>query len=302
MKNLSKFDVIIIGGSYAGFSAAMSLGRSLRNVLIIDSGKPCNKQTPYSHNFITHDGATPFKIAAVAKEEVLKYPTITFLNGEVINAAKLKSGFEIETEKRTLFTARKLIFATGLMDIMPEIKGFAECWGISILHCPYCHGYEVRNQKTGIILNGAMAYEFTKVISNWTKDLTIFTNGKSTLTKEQSDSLQKHNILIVESEIYSFEHNEGIIKNIIFKDGSKSAITTLYAKPDQKQHCGFPEELGCEISDQGLIKVDNFQKTTVSGVYAAGDNCTFGRALTVAIGSGSLAGAFANKELIDEDF
>ncbi|KFF19446.1 NAD(P)/FAD-dependent oxidoreductase [Flavobacterium hydatis] len=298
----NKYDVIIIGGSYAGFSAAMALGRSLRKVLIIDSGKPCNHQTPYSHNFITHDGKKPSDINAKAKKQVLKYSTITFLEAKATKAIKTENDFEIETEKGETFTSRKLLFTTGLKDIFPEINGFAECWGISILHCPYCHGYEVKNEKTGIVANGDIGYEFTKMISNWTKNLTVFTNGKPTLTEEQIGILKKNNITVVENEIDYFQHNEGKLMNIVFKNGTKTAIKALYAKPPFEQHSLLPQELGCEITEQGLIKVDSFQKTTVAGIYAAGDNSTFGRSLALAVSSGSVAGALINKELIEEDF
>ncbi|MCC9072298.1 NAD(P)/FAD-dependent oxidoreductase [Flavobacterium sp. F-65] len=302
MTNNNKYDVIIIGGSYAGFSAAMALGRSLRKVLIIDSGKPCNQQTPYSHNFITQDGKRPADINAKAKKQILKYPTITFLEGKATKAIKREQEFEIETEKREKFTARKLLFATGLKDILPEIEGFAECWGISILHCPYCHGYEVKNERTGIIANGPLGYEFTKMISNWTKNLTVLTNGKTSLTEEQTAALKKNNIAILENEIDYFQHNEGKIMNIVFKDKTKIAIKALYAKPPYEQHSLLPQELGCEITEQGLIKVDASQKTTIIGIYAAGDNSTFGRSLALAVSSGSVAGALINKELIEEDF
>ncbi|MCV9927924.1 NAD(P)/FAD-dependent oxidoreductase [Flavobacterium sp. LS1R49] len=298
----NKYDVIIIGGSYAGFSAAMALGRSLRKVLIIDSGKPCNQQTPYSHNFITLDGKKPSDINAKAKKQVLKYPTITFINAKATKAIKNETTFEIKIDKGETFSARKLLFATGLKDIFPGINGFAECWGVSILHCPYCHGYEVKNEKTGIIANGPIGFEFAKMISNWTKDLTLFTNGETTLTDEQSKILRKNNVTIVESEIDYFLHNEGKLMNIVFKDGSKTAIKVIYAKPPFEQHSTLPQELGCELTEQNLIKVDTFQKSTIPGIYAAGDNSTFGRSLALAVSSGSIAGAFINKELIEEDF
>src|SRR5690606_408454 len=136
------FDVIIIGGSYAGLSSAMTLGRALRNVLMIDSGKPCNRQTPHSHNFITQDGEEPGTIAEKAKAQVLKYDTVKFLNDLAVSGKKTENGFVIATETGKEFATKKLVFATGVKDIMPGIKGFSECWGISVIHCPYCHGYE----------------------------------------------------------------------------------------------------------------------------------------------------------------
>jgi thioredoxin reductase len=217
MTNQKQFDVIIVGGSYSGLAAAMALGRALKNVLIIDSGKPCNRQTPHSHNFITHDGKTPKEIATLAKHQVEAYSTVKFFNGLATRGAKTESGFDIETASGETFSARKLIFATGIKDIMSDIEGYAECWGISVLHCPYCHGYEVRNERTGILGNGEYGFEFSGMISNWTKDLTLFTNGKSTLTAEQTATLEHHHIPIVEKEIEKLEHANGHLQKIIFK-------------------------------------------------------------------------------------
>src|SRR5690348_747612 len=131
MADEKQYDVIIVGGSYAGLSAAMSLGRSLRKVLIIDGGEPCNRQTPHSHNFITHDGKTPKEISMQAKEQVLKYNTVSFLEGKAVSATKTDSGFDVKTAVGELFSARKLLFTTGIKDQMPAIEGFAACWGIT---------------------------------------------------------------------------------------------------------------------------------------------------------------------------
>lgn len=224
MTDRKHFDVIIIEGSYAGLATAMALGRALRNVLIIDSGKPCNRQTPHSHNFLTQDGKTPKEISLLAKQQVLAYNTITFFDGFATKGLKTKNGFEIQTESDEKFSATKLVFATGIKDIIPIIIGFYECWGISVLHCPYCHGYEVKNETTGILGNGEYGFEFAKLISNWTKDLTLFTNGASILTTEQTAKLEKHYIKIVEKEIEELQHENGNLKNIIFKDGSKKKL------------------------------------------------------------------------------
>lgn len=296
------FDVIIIGGSYSGLSAAMSLGRSLRQVLVIDSGLPCNRQTPHSHNFITQDGEKPAVISAKAKLQVDIYKTVQFYNGLAVKALKTDHGFEITTESGVVFTSRKVLFATGVKDLFPEIEGFSDCWGISVLHCPYCHGYEVKNEKTAIIANGEMGFEFAKLISNWTKDLRLCTNGKSELTLEQTQMLQKHGVLILEEVIDSLEHNEGYVSNIVFKNGEKVEVKAIYARVPFEQHCKLPQDLGCEINEQGYLKVDFMQKTTVSGIFGSGDATTQMRSVALAVSSGSFAGAVINKELIDEDF
>lgn len=297
-----KFDAIIIGGSYSGLAAGMALGRALKKVLIIDSGKPANAQTPHSHNFLTQDGNTPKGIATIGKQQVEKYNNVNFYNGLALTGSKIENGFEITTESGEKFQATKLIFATGIKDIMPKIDGFAECWGISAIHCPYCHGYEVRNTKTGILGNGDYAYELSKMISNWTKDLTIYTNGKSTLNAEQLQKLKSHNIQIVEKEIKKLDHKEGYIHNLEFIDGTKSPLTALYSPRPFIQHCPIPESLGCEITEEGYIKVNGFQETSVEGIYACGDNTTKMRTVANAVAMGTTAGMSASKKLILEQF
>src|SRR5439155_23329486 len=140
-----------------------------------------------------------------------------------------------------------------LKDIMTNIKGFSEYWGIKVIHCPYCHGYEVKNQKTGILANGYFAFQFAQLIRNWTKDLTIFTNGKSELTQEQTDKIKRHNISIVEKEITSLKHKDGVVEEIIFSDNSTFQLQTIYSRPPFEQHCKIPELLGCELTEQGLV-------------------------------------------------
>ncbi|WP_419487234.1 NAD(P)/FAD-dependent oxidoreductase [Chryseobacterium bernardetii] len=295
------FEVIIIGGSYAGLSAGMSLGRSLRKVLIINDGKPCNRQTPHSHNFITHDGKTPEKIATLAKADVEQYKTVEFFDGTAIKVLKKGNGFEVEVSAGERFYAKKIILASGVKDIMPDILGFAECWGISVLHCPYCHGYEIKNEKTGIIANGDMAFEFSKLIFNMTKKLTLFTNGKSTLTKEQTEKLKSHDINLIEDEIKSIEHEHGKLQRVIFKNGNFIVLKALYAKIPFEQNIDV-SDLGCELTEQGFIKVDFMQKTSVSGIFACGDNVTMMRSVANAVAQGNLTGAMVNKELSDEEF
>ena len=297
------FDVIIIGGSYSGLSAALALGRSLRNVLVIDSGKPCNRQTPHSHNFLTQDGKTPAEISVVGRQQVESYETVKFLSGLVTGAQKTARGFEIGTDTGQRFSGRKLIFATGVRDIMPAaIEGFAECWGISVIHCPYCHGYEVRNQPTGILGNGEYAFEFSSLILNWTKDLTVFTNGASSLSAEQAVKLQSRNVKLVETEVQKLEHVNGYLDKIIFKDGTSTRIKALYARPAFEQHCPVPEILGCELTEEGYIQIDPFQKASVPGVFACGDNTTRMRSVANAVSMGTLAAIVVNKEIIFEDF
>ncbi len=297
MEKNQEFDVIIIGGSYAGLSAAMTLGRSLRAVLIIDSGKPCNRQTPHSHNFITQDGEKPEEIARKAKEQVLGYKTVTFLQDLATNATKQENDFAVETKSGNNIKAKKLIFATGVWDIMPKIEGFSETWGITSIHCPYCHGYEFRSKKTGILVNNESAFDFAKLVLNWTNDLIIFTNGTS---KFDVLPIQELGLSVIEKPIEKIEHHDGKISRLIFKDQTSFQLDALYHRPDFKQHCELPEKLGCHLTESGHIEVNDFQQTSIDGIYAVGDATTPFRAVSVATASGTKAGAILNHELISE--
>jgi thioredoxin reductase len=298
MEKNQKYDVIIVGGSYAGLSAALALGRAIRKVLVIDSGNPCNQQTPHSHNFLTQDGSRPADISALGKSEVIKYPTVEFLEGHV-NAVKGENkNFEVSTSAGQMLKARKLVFSTGIKDLMPEIPGFASCWGISVIHCPYCHGYEYKDKVTGILTNGNTAFEMALMIHNWTKQLSVFTNGKSELTDEQLQRLAQINVNIIEKTFQEIVHAEGNLSSIVFTDGSNHVLDALYARPPFEQHCAIPQQIGCELDTLGYIKIDDFQKTSVAGVFAAGDNTSRFRAVSAAVAAGGKTGAMINHELV----
>jgi len=300
MKDANTYEVIIIGGSYAGLSAALALGRSLRKVLIIDAGQPCNRFTPHSHNFIAHDGHKPAEIAQQAKEQVRNYKTVEFHDGFVKQVSKQPDGFEVSTEGHK-FVAKKLILASGIKDKLPDIDGFAACWGISAIHCPYCHGYEFKGMKTGILANGDDAFHYAKLISNLTEDLKIFTNGEASFSDEQLKKLADHSIKIVETPIERLEHKDGYINRLLLTDGERFSINALYHGPEFEHYKNIPQQLGCTIAEHGLVEVDGFQKTSVPGVYACGDISNM-RSLAIAAASGTKAGSVINMELIDEMF
>lgn len=298
----TSFDVIIIGGSYAGLSSAMTLGRSLRKTLVIDSGQPCNKQTPHSHNFLTQDGKTPKEISTIARQQVEHYKTVQFIDDLAVTGKKTNNSFEITTQSGKIFQSKKLVFATGIKDQLPDIPGVADCWGISVIHCPYCHGYEFRSQKTAIWANGERAFHLASLVNNLTKDLTLLTNGKADFTEEQLLKLKNNVIPIIETEIAGIEHTNGHIKNIILADGSKMKFDAVYAGVPFIQHSDIPASLGCELTEQGYLKVDNMQNTTVPGVFACGDNTTPMRSVANAVASGNFAGVVINRELAEEIF
>lgn len=300
--NKKEFEVIIIGGSYAGLSAAMALGRSLRKTLVIDSGKPCNRQTPHSHNFLTQDGSTPKEIAEITKNQIKKYNSIKFYDGLAVGGKRSNKGFEITTLKGDTFTAKKLVFAAGIKDLMPNIKGFSECWGISVVHCPYCHGYEIRNKNTAIIANGERAFHLASLVNNLTKDITILTSGAKEFEDEQLEKFKQHHIEIIEKEISEIEHQNGQLEKIIFKDGSTKTFDCAYASIPFEQNSTIPTELGCKLTEHGHIEVNVMQKTTEEDIFACGDNSSRMRSVALAVSGGNITGAVINNELTQDFF
>ena len=291
-------DVIIIGGSASGISAAMTLGRSLRNVLIIDSKTPCNRNSKHSHNFITNDGKAPKEIIDNTNKELLHYDTVSIIDGTVLNILHKDNEFHVATSAGKLFIGKKILLCTGLTDISPDIPGFSECWGNTILHCPYCNGYEHRNEPTAILANGEAAYHLGILINNWTKDIIILTNGLSELRNEEVEKLASRNITINDDVISEFKHENGKIESVVFNNGKIKHPKVLYASIPFEQQSGLAEKLGCKMSLHGHIDVDDEQRTSIDGVYAAGDCTDQQRAIAVAAASGTKAGFTINLDLI----
>ncbi|MGR3810295.1 NAD(P)/FAD-dependent oxidoreductase [Jiulongibacter sp. NS-SX5] len=298
----SNYEVIIIGGSFAGLSAAMALGRSLRDVLIIDAGEPCNRQTPHSHNFLTQDGKTPKEISELSKEQVAAYQTVNFYDGLVTSAHKTSDGFEVSTKSGDQFFSSKMVLATGVKDQMPSIPGFAECWGISVVHCPYCHGYEIRNKKTALFGAESKTLHLAPMLHNLTKDLTLITSNPTHIDEEHSQLLARNNISVIKKEIAELSHENGQLKSIEFTDGSQEEFEAAYAAIPFSQHHDLGEQLGCNFTDTGLIEVDFTNKTNVPGLFACGDNSLMMRSVAASVFAGNVAGAVVNAELSNEAF
>jgi thioredoxin reductase len=222
--------------------------------------------------------------------------------GLVVEATVTEGGYRLRVDDGALFSSKKLVFATGIRDVLPAIPGFAECWGISVLHCPYCHGYEVRDEVTGVLGNGDKAFDLVRLISNWTKQLTLFTDGPSTLSEAQTRSLHQHGISIEQDSVKELAHRKGQLHHIQLGDGSALGLHALYAMPPFEQHSEIPQQLGCALTPEGYIQVDVQQRTTVAGIYAAGDNTTRLRTVANAVATGTTAGMMLNKELVAEDF
>ncbi|MEM7108565.1 MAG: NAD(P)/FAD-dependent oxidoreductase [Bacteroidota bacterium] len=299
---MDQYDVIIIGGSYSGMSAALALGRSRRNILVIDAGEPCNKPAPHSHNFLTQDGVAPLTISAIAKDQVLSYPTVTWVHGRTQEVMGTKENFEVEIDGSKAAAGRRLILATGLKDQLPNIPGFKACWGKTIIHCPYCHGYEFSNQKTGILVGADQALEMVKLISQWTPNLKLFLTEGKNLDSEGSAAIRDKGIQIVNRSIREIVHDRGVLEYVILEDHTIEPMKALYVRLPAQQKYSLIQTLGCDLSATGQIQVDMFGKTTVDGLYAAGDCAHPMRSIATAVYTGNIAGSMISKELIEADF
>lgn len=288
-------EAIIIGGSYAGLSAAMALARALRRVVVIDSGKPCNRFTPHAHNFITHDGATPDAIRRQAKAQVLAYPTVEFWEDKVTQVHEKQGHFQLKTASGRQLETRQLLFATGVKDVLPEVAGVLECWGKTLIHCPYCHGYEVKGLPTGVWMNHEMALEYVPLIQHWAGEVVLLTEGE---VDWETKLLHDKGVTIYKQAIKTLHHQAGQLEAVELEDGTRIGLKALYHPPKTVQHCTLAEQLGCALTEAGHIEVDGFQATTVAGIYAAGDCTTPFRSVAQAVAQGNLAGAMMNKALL----
>lgn len=301
MKENPKFDVIIIGGSFSGLSAALSLGRNLRKTLVIDSGNPCNRHSEATHNFLTHDGENPLHLLQKAQKELEKYESVQIVNDYALSGLQFEGHYQIKTQSGQTYQADRLLFASGIKDLLPVIEGFSECWGKTIVHCPYCHGYEFREQETGIMANGNAAIHYFHLLKNLTPKITIYTNGIANFSDEQQETIQKHQIPVIEKEITAFQHKDGKIHTIQFIDQSQQEIQILYAQTQFEQNSKIPQFLGCQMKEEGYIQIDSNNKTNVPRIYACGDCTSPLRTLANAVSTGNFTAAIINNEINHEN-
>ena len=291
------YDVIIIGGSYAGLSAALTLGRSLRTTLIIDGGQPCNRQTPKAHNLLTHDGTPPADILKQARKQIGQYPTVESIAARAIQGKQLESGFVVQVDDGRKYRAKKLIFATGIRDILPQIDGLSACWGISAIHCPYCHGYEFRNQVTGILASGDKAAHLLGLVGNLSKEICLFQVQNQVFEHSSIKQIAGADFKFIGANLIEILHKNGYMQGVRLDNNTEMPLQALYIDVPFEQHSKIPMEMGCVMDDTGLIQVDASQKTSIPGVYACGDNASAMRSLSSALYTGNLSGAMVNMEL-----
>lgn len=293
------FDVIVVGGNFAGLSAAMQLARARRTVLVLDDGKPRNRFAATSHGFFGQDGRAPFAIMAEASEQLLAYPSVTKLGERAVAARKDGEHFILETESGTAVRGARVILATGVKDILPELDGLAERWGKSVLHCPYCHGYEIGHKPLGVMATGKNSIHQAMVVSQWGA-LTYFTQGKFAPDAEERAALENYGTVIEESPVVQLLGTSPALDGVRLADGRVIALAALFTASRIEMTSPLAAQLGCAMTDgpQGpIIQVDDFKQTSVQHVFAAGDVSAPMSNAMLSAASGTMAGLAAHRSL-----
>lgn len=294
-------DVIIIGGSYAGLSAAIQLARARRRVLIIDEGVRRNRFASHSHGFLTQDGVDPAVIAERAREQVLAYPTVRLLSGRATQAAKASgaavpdAAFEVMVGGIT-YLSRRLLLATGVRDILPEVEGLAERWGISVFHCPYCHGYELNEGAIGVLAGSELSMHHALMLPDW-GPTTLLLNGAFEPDAEQRAALSARGTAIERSPVLRLTGHA----DTKLVDGRTLSFAGIFALAPTVQAGPFAEQLGLEMEEAPLgkiIRTDSMKETSMPGVFACGDAARMMASVALAVGDGNLAGAGLHRSLL----
>ncbi|TYS46856.1 NAD(P)/FAD-dependent oxidoreductase [Bacillus infantis] len=296
-------DCAVIGGGPAGLNAALVLGRSRRKTILFDDNKPRNAVTSKSHGFITRDGIHPQEFKKIAQGELSKYPNVRLERQRVHRINKDNNLFQIETENAEVYSAKKIIIATGFKEILPDIPKAKEFYGKSLFGCPYCDGWELKDRPLAVIAEKQQAaFHMAKVVSNWTNDLIIFTNGRKVLSLEEKALLKNNGIGINEKKISSLIGKEGLLEKIQLDDGTSVLREGGFIASEWKQAASF-DSLGYTLNEQGGITTDSWQRTNTEGLYACGDTRIAGASqLIIAAAEGSMAAIAVNAALIEEKY
>jgi thioredoxin reductase len=295
-------DAIIIGGSFAGLAAATQFGRARRDVLVLDTELPRNRFSPAAHGLLGQEGHSPAEILAAARRQLAAYSTVAVERAEAVSAARRDdAAFTVETAAGEVHAARQLILAHGVTDQLPDIPGFGDCWGLSVLHCPYCHGYEFADRRLGLLLRQGLAVQRARFYSEWSRDLTIFTDGEP-VDDLVRGALRELGAGIDETSVLRLEHEDGRLRTVVTAAGERP-LDALFAHPRTAFSCNIGVDLGCAVAEGvtgPYFTVDGMHRTSVAGVYAAGDIARPAHNLSYAIADGAGAGICAHQERFED--
>ena len=291
-------DVLIVGGSVAGLSAATYLGRMRRQVVVVDGGNPCNRFLFVLFWFLSRDGVDPAELLQIARAQLARYTTVTLQTGLVTAIQPQAAGFTATLADGTTVATHKVLLAMGLQDHLPPLANVEQFWGRSAFHCPYCDGWEARDQPLAIQGNGEGALHRAKLLLNLTDDLVICTDGPATFSEAEWQFLQARQVRVIESPLIGLAGEGEQLHTLHFADGSTLARHAIFLNLRTSQHTDLAATLGCEIDAMGFVKVDAQARTNVAGAYAAGDMTTQGRAVIFAAAQGAMAGIALSRELL----
>ncbi|MFD1858925.1 NAD(P)/FAD-dependent oxidoreductase [Aeromicrobium camelliae] len=296
------YDVLIVGGSAAGLSAALTLGRAMRRVAVIDAGEPRNRFAPHMHAVLGNEGAEPGALLRKGREEAAAYG-VTFVAGTALAVDADDRTVTVATDQGDV-TARALIVATGLTDELPSVPGLVEHWGTAVLHCPYCHGWEVRGRRIGVLGGSPMSTHQAQLVRQWTDQLTFFTAGDD-LDPEMRQRLRARGVEVIDTPVSAVLSDDGRFAGVRLDDGQEIALDALFAAPTPRPHDEFLAGLDLERADSpvgSFISVDPTGQTSHRRIWAAGNVVNPGANVPISIAAGVTAGAVANMALVTEDF
>lgn len=293
-------DAIIIGGGFAGLSAAYILARARRLVTIIDSGTPRNRFAAHSHGVLALDGKSGLEILAGARAQLAAYPTVTFVEGEAHAAEGEIDDFHVSVNRHGAIAARRLLLASGMEDRLPDILGLAERWGKTVLHCPYCHGYEIGGGPLGVLATHPMSAHQAAVVADW-GDVTLFTNAMPEPDEAALALLKQRNVTLQAGPVSAIETGADEMLSVRLANGRIFEVKALFVGPDLHIRGSFAEALGCRLEETPagkIIATDAVKATSIAGVYAAGDIARAFGNITLSSADGVMAGLGVHQSLM----
>jgi thioredoxin reductase len=294
-------DVIIIGGSFAGLAAALQLGRARRKITVLDTGLRRNRFAGRSHGVLGHDDKPPSDIWAEARQQLSRYPAIRMINARADSVSGAIDNFTVLTGDGQSLGARRLILSYGVVDQMPDVPGYAEGWGTSIIPCPYCDGFEVADQHWGLVWSGPQSMNQVRLFHDWTDKLTVFANGHDIAPEIRAD-LAGRNTPVVDGRVTGIARHGTHGATLKLDTGLDEAVDILFAHPRTKPSASLHDALGLATvnTSTGIaLKTDERRETSMPGIYAAGDLANPGiPSVTTAIWQGAMAGIFAQQSML----